>query len=79
MNPAALALIATILMSIATLSVSHAAQRSTDTNVTVISRGEVDPTQLKAESYAYVTYRSGGKEGVVWGRTVQIEPEWHRD
>lgn len=75
MKPAALALIATMLISIATLSVSHASQRSTEMDITVMSRGEVDPTQLKAESYAYVTYRPGGKEGVVWGRIAQIDPD----
>lgn len=75
MKPAALSLITAVLMSVATQYVSYAAQRSTDTNVTVMSRGEVDATQLKAESYAYVTYRSGGKEEVVWGRIVQIDPD----
>ena len=75
MKPAALALTATILMFIAAVSVSHAAQRSSEMNATVMSRGEVDPTLLKAESYTYVTYRSGGKEEVVWGRIVKIEPD----
>ena len=75
MKTTTLTMIAAILMSVATQYVSHAAQRSTEMDVTVMSRGDVDPTTLEKGKYAYVTYRSGGKEEVVWGRIVQIDPD----
>ena len=75
MKPAALSLIATILMYIATLSVSHASQRSMEMNVTVMSRGEVDPTMLKADMYAYAAYKADGIEGAVWGSIKRIHPD----
>ena len=75
MKPAALALIATNLISIATLSVSHASQRSTEMDITVMSRGEVDPTTLKMGMYAYAAYNAEGIEGSAWGRIVQIDPD----
>ena len=75
MKPAALALTATILMYIAAVSVSHAAQRTTEMNVTVMSRGEVDPTSLKMGMYAYADYKADGIEGAVWGSIRQIAPD----
>ncbi len=75
MKPTALALIATILMSTPALSASLAVPRSTEMNVTVMSRGEVDPTKLKSETYAYVAKRTEGIEGSAWGRIVRIDPD----
>lgn len=75
MKPTALALIATFLMSVAAPSTSLAAQRSTKMNVTVMSRGEVDPTRLRSGMYAYAAYKAGGIDGTVWGRIVRVEPE----
>ena len=68
-------MISAILTSIAALPVSHAAQRSMEMDITVISRGEVDPTTLKMGLYAYAAYKAEGIEGSVWGRIVQIEPD----
>lgn len=75
MKSAALALIAAILMSAAAPSASLAAQRSTEMNVTVMSRGDVDPTTFEKGKYAYVAYELDGIEGAAWGRIVQIDPD----
>ena len=72
MKPNTLALIATILMSIAAPSGSHAAQRSTEMNITVMTRGEVEPSTIGAGTYAYVAYKSDGIKGATWGLIKQI-------
>ena len=75
MKPNTLALIATILMSIAAPSGSHAAQRSTEMNITVMTRGEVDPSTIGAGTYAYVAYKSDGIKGATWGLIKQIDSD----
>lgn len=75
MKSTAVTLLAGILTIVAAPSTPFAAKKPGSTGVIVMSRGEVDPTQLKAESYAYVTYRSGGKEEEVWGRIEQIDTD----
>ena len=75
MKSTAVTMISAILMSIAALSVSHASQRSAEMNVTVMSRGEVDPTTLKTGMYAYAAYKADGIEGAVWGSIKQIHPD----
>ena len=68
-------MISAILTSIAALPVSHAAERSTELDITVMSRGDVDPTKLESQSYAYVAYKSNAIETTTWGRIAQIHPD----
>ncbi|MDE3001611.1 MAG: hypothetical protein OXU79_21255 [Gemmatimonadota bacterium] len=75
MKPAALALIAVILMSVAAPSASIAEKKSGSGGVIVMSRGEVDPAELETQIYAYVAYKSEGIEGSAWGRIVRIDPD----
>ena len=75
MKPNALALIATVLMSVASPPASYAAQGSESRSVIVMSRGEVDPTAHEKETYAYVAYNADGIEGAVWGPIKQIDPD----
>ena len=75
MKPFTIALITTILMSAAATSASFAAQESASRGVTVMSRGEVDPTMLKTDMYAYAAYKTDGIEGAVWGSIKRIHPD----
>ena len=75
MKPNTIAFIAVILTSIAAPSASFATRESGMSDVTVTLRGEIDPTKLKTDTYAYVAYKPDGIEGSAWGRIVQIEPD----
>ena len=75
MKPNTLALIAAILTTNIVPSASFAAQESESKGVTVMSRGEADPTKLQTKTYTYVAYKSEGIEGAAWGRIVQIDPD----
>ena len=75
MKATALTMTAIILATIAAPSASHAGQQILEMNITVMSRGEVDLTKLKTETYAYMAYRTDGIERAAWGRIVQIEAD----
>ncbi len=49
--------------------------RSGETGITVMSRGEVDPSTLKTGSYAHVVYTTEGIEGAAWGVISRIDPD----
>ena len=68
-------MISAILTSIAALPVSHAAQRSAEMDITVMSRGEVNPTTLQVETYVYIAFSAEGIDGVTWGLVKRIDPD----
>ena len=50
-------------------------QRSGETGITVMSRGELNPAKLKMGSYAHVVYKSEGIERETWGVIARIDPD----
>ncbi len=50
-------------------------QRTRETGIKVMSRGEVDPSTLKTGSFAHVVYTTEGIEGVAWGVIARIDPD----
>ena len=75
MKSTALLLFATILTTIIVPSASFAAQRPESRGVTVMTRGEVDPSTIGAGTYAYVAYKSDGIKGATWGLIKQIDSD----
>ncbi len=49
--------------------------RTGETGITVMTRGEVDPSTIGAGTYAYVAYKSDGIKGATWGLIKQIDSD----